>query len=125
MHKSESAQENLQKKGRTCRLLDLVKTKENEMRDKSLDLGRKSKQKAIEHEGDGDSTCNWCVRNNPQMVCQVIGIIGNQKTSLGHPTYSIVKIGQNTEKSPEDLRRLAVTTVKDHQITLVLNASKK
>ena len=28
---------------------------------------------------------------------------------LQHPNYSIGKLGQNTEKSPEDLRRLAVT----------------
>ena len=26
-----------------------------------------------------------------------------------HPNYSIIKISQNTEKSPRDLRRLAVT----------------
>ena len=28
-------------------------------------------------------------------------------------------MGQNTEKSPEDLRRLAVTPVKDHQQQLL------
>ena len=35
--------------------------------------------------------------------------------------YSIVENGQNTEKNPRDLRRLAVTQtqVKDHQITLM------
>ena len=33
--------------------------------------------------------------------------IGNKNTSGNHPNYSTVKIGQNTEKSPEDLRRLA------------------
>ena len=44
----------------------------------------------------------------------------NKRTSLDHLNYSIVEIGQNTEKSPEDLRRLAVTQtpVKDHQLTL-------
>ncbi len=41
-----------------------------------------------------------------------------------NPNYSIsdiVKIGQNTEKSPEDLRRLAVTQtpMKDHHIMLM------
>ena len=36
-------------------------------------------------------------------------------------TNSIIEIGQNTEKSPGDLRRLAVTQspVKDHQLTLM------
>ena len=38
-----------------------------------------------------------------------------------HPNYSIVEISQNTEKSPGDLRRLAVTQtpVENHQLTLV------
>ena len=30
-------------------------------------------------------------------------------TSGDHPNYSIIENGQNTEKSPADLRRLAVT----------------
>ena len=35
------------------------------------------------------------------------------------PNYIIVEIGQNTEKSPGDFRRLAVTQtlVKNHQLT--------
>ena len=34
-----------------------------------------------------------------------------------HPNYNIIENGQNTEKSPGDLRRLAVTQtpVKNHQ----------
>ena len=38
-----------------------------------------------------------------------------------HPNYSIVEVGQNTEKSPKDLRRLVFTRtpVRDHQPTLV------
>ena len=34
---------------------------------------------------------------------------------------TLLRTGQNTEKSPGDLRRLAVTqtTVKDHQLTLM------
>ena len=32
-----------------------------------------------------------------------------ERTSGDHPNCSIIKIGQNTEKSPGDLRRLAVT----------------
>ena len=37
-----------------------------------------------------------------------------------HPNYSIIKNGQNTEKSPGDLRRLVVaqTPRKDHQLNL-------
>ena len=39
----------------------------------------------------------------------------------GYANYCIIEIGQNTEKSPEDLRRLAVTQtlVKDHLLTLI------
>ena len=29
--------------------------------------------------------------------------------SIDHPNHSIIKIGQNTEKSPGDVKRLAVT----------------
>ena len=48
-------------------------------------------------------------------IPKVAGIIRNY-----HPNYSI-KIGQNTEKSPVELRRLAViqTPVKYHQLRLV------
>ena len=42
-------------------------------------------------------------------------------TSKDNLDYSIIKIGQNTEKSPGDLRRLAVmqTLVRKHQLMLV------
>ena len=45
------------------------------------------------------------------------GDLGYTRTSGDYLNDSIIKIGQNTEKSPEDLRRLAVTQipVKDHQ----------
>ena len=38
-----------------------------------------------------------------------------------YPDYIFVKVGQNTEKSPGDQKRLAVTQTpaKDHQLTLV------
>ena len=41
---------------------------------------------------------------------------GNLRKNGDHPDLSIVQIGQNAEKSPGDLRRLAVTQtpVKDH-----------
>ena len=47
---------------------------------------------------------------------------GNQRKNRDHPDLSIGEIGQNTEKSPEDLRRLAVTqtSVKDHQLIIIM-----
>ena len=46
---------------------------------------------------------------------------GNKRTSGDHPNYNIIKIGQNTEKSPRELRRLAVTQtpLENHQIMLL------
>ncbi len=45
----------------------------------------------------------------------------NKRTSGDHPNYGIIDIGQNTEKSPGDLRKLVVTqtTGKDHLLTLM------
>ena len=49
------------------------------------------------------------------------GGVGNRRTTRDLLNYSIVEASQNTEKSPGDLRRPAVTqtTVKDHKLTLV------
>ena len=46
---------------------------------------------------------------NPQSIGKGAGKLGNKRTSRDHPDFSIIKIGENTEKSPGDLRRLAVT----------------
>ena len=45
---------------------------------------------------------------------------GGMMMSGDHPNY-IIENGQNTEKSPRDLRRLAITKtpVKDHQLKLM------
>ena len=53
--------------------------------------------------------------------------LGNRRTSGYHSDFYIVEIRQNTEKSPEDLRRLAVTqtSVKDHQLTLTCKTHKR
>ena len=60
----------------------------------------------MEQERDGDIFSNWY---SSQRIGTGIGRLGNKRTSEGHPKYIIIKIGQNTEKSPGDLRRLAVT----------------
>ena len=53
--------------------------------------------------------------------------VGNQRTNWSHPNDSIVEIGENAVKSPEDMRRLSVaqTPMKDHQLTLVLKTLEK
>ena len=78
-------------------------------------------KKSMEHEGDGDISCNWCTWNDPQRLCKKTREVGNQRTSGNHPNYSIVKISHNTETIPGNLRRLAITQtpVKDHLLTPV------
>ena len=46
------------------------------------------------------------------------GGIGSNKKTQNYSDHSIVEISLNTEKSPGDLRRLAITQtpVKDHQL---------
>ena len=73
----------------------------------------------MEHESDGDTSCNWHARYSHQRIHT--GGLGIKRSSKDHPNYSIVEINQNTKKSPGDLRRLAVTQtpVKNHQLTLM------
>ena len=62
----------IDKKHKNCRLVDFAvladyteKIKENETRDKYLDLTSELK-KAAEREGDGDTNCNWRTWNGLQ-----------------------------------------------------------
>ena len=60
----------INKKKRTCKIVDFaapadhrIKLKECEKRDKYLDLARELK-KTVEHAGENDTNCNWCVWNS-------------------------------------------------------------
>ena len=76
----------------------------------------KKTQKTMEHESDGDTNCNWCTWNDHQRLGKGAEGVRNVRMSRDHPNYNIIEIGQNIEKSPGDLRRLAVThsPVTDH-----------
>ena len=52
--------------------------------------------------------------------------LGSWRTSGDHPNDSIIESGQNIEKSPGDLRRVAVTQtpVKNHQVTMMWKTLK-
>ena len=102
-----------------------IKLKESEKRDKYLDLARELKK-----------LWNMKVTIIP-VVTDALGTVTKglvqgpedleiRVTSGDHPNYSIVEIGQNTEKSPGDLRRLTVTQtpVRNHQWTLVWKTLK-
>ena len=75
----------------------------------------------MEYESDGDTNFNWCSWYSYQRVNKGTGGLGGRRTSGDHQNYSIIEIGQNTEKSPGELKRLTViqTPVKDHQLTLM------
>ena len=75
----------------------------------------------MEHESDGDTNRNWCAQYSHQRIGTGTGSLGNKRSRGDHPNYGIIEISQNSERSPRDLRRLAVTqtSVKDHQLTLM------
>ena len=92
-----------------------IKLKESGKRDKYLDLARKLKKL-------------WNMKVT--IIPIVIGAFGTVTEGLlkgledlefERRVESIIENGQNTEKSPGDERRLAVTQspVKDHQLTLM------
>ena len=83
--------------------------------------------KTMEYEGDDYTNCDWCFLYNHQRIIKGTGGHGNKRTSGDHPNYSIIENGENTEKSPGDLRRLAVTQipVKKHQLKLMWKSLKE
>ena len=118
---------NQQKKKRTCKTVNFavpadyrVKFKENEKKDKYLDLARELKKL-------------WNMKLT--MIPIVIGTfgtvikriikghggLGNKRMSGDHRNHYIIENGQNTEKSPGDLRKHAVTQtpMKSHHLTLM------
>ena len=65
----------------------------------------------MEHESDSDTNCTWCARYSHQRIGTGAGRLGNKSMRGDHPNYNIIEIGQNTEKSPGDLKRLIVAVV--------------
>ena len=61
------------------------------------------------------------VRYNHWKINTGTGGFENKRTSGDHPNKGIVQIGHNTEKSPGNLRRFAVTQtpLRNHQLTLM------
>ena len=82
------------------------KIKESGKRDDYLDIA-----KVVEHEDDGDSSCNWPTWNCPQRLGKGPGKVNNREKNRNHSNYSIAEIGKNTEKSSGDLKDFAVTRI--------------
>ena len=114
------------KKERTCKIVDFaipadhrIKLNECEKKDKYLDLARELKKLwNMQVTIIPIVTCVW---NSNERITEGTGGLGSWRTSGDHPNYYIIENGQNTEKSPGDLRRLSVTQtpVKNHQLTLL------
>ena len=100
---------------------------QSENQRKRKDWPRQRTKKDVEHEVDGGTSCNWCTWSGQQNLGKGTGRVGNDKINGDHPNYCIVVIGKNIEKSPGDLRLLAIThtLVKDPQLTLVGIIPKK
>ena len=103
-----------------------IKLKEREKKNKYLDLAREPKK-----------LWNMKVTIIPIMIGAFGTVtkgllkepwgLGGRSMSGDHPNYNIIEKGQNTEKSPGDLRRLAVTqTLRKYcQLILVGKTSKE
>ena len=115
------------KKRRTCKIMDFtvpadhrIKLKANQKKDKYFDLARELK-KTKEHEDVNYTNCANYFWYCNQRIIKETGGLGNKGTSGNNPNYYIIGNSQNTEKSPEDLRKFAVTQtpVKNHHLKLI------
>ena len=117
--------ENLLKSGLCYSIWPLDKTEGRQKERLKLDLASELK-KTMELESVVDTNCNWCAWYSHQRTSTGTGGLGNKRTSGDNPNYSIVEISQNTEKSPGDLNRLAVTqTSVENQLILVWKTLKR
>ena len=124
---------NKKRKKETCKIVDFavpvdhrVKLKENEKKNKYLDLARDF-TKTVKHESNVYINYFWWSWYSHRRIIKVTGGLGNKRRSGDHSNYTIIEIGQNTEKSPGDLRWFAVTqnSVKGHQLTLMWKTLKE
>ena len=65
------------------------------------DLAREQK-KTMEHKSDCDTNCNYCYWYSHQRIGTRTRGLGNKRTSGDHSDYSMVEIGQNTQKRLEE-----------------------
>ena len=108
---------------RTCRIMYFAVPSHHRVRlkkairDRYVDLARELK--TMEHESDGDANHNRSKWKNPKRIGKGTG--GLEKKSGDYPDYNITNFGQNAQKSPGDLKRLAITPTptRNHQLKLV------
>ena len=69
----------------------------------------------------GNTNCSCCAWYSHKSIGTGTGRLENKRRNRDHSDYSIIKITQNSEKSPGDLRILATarTPVGNHQLMMV------
>ena len=75
----------------------------------------------MEQESDGNTDCKSRTRYSHQRFSTGTGGLGNKRTRGHHSNDSIIEIGQNTVKSPGNLRNLTLTQTpgRNHELMLV------
>ena len=75
----------------------------------------------MKYESDSNTNCNWCALYHHQRIDTGTRGLGNKRMSGDNTKDRIIKIGQNTEKGPEDMRKLAIsqTPLRNHQLMLM------
>ena len=78
-------------------------------------------KKSEKKDNDNYTTRDWYFCYSHQRIIKETGGLGSSRASEDHPNFNIIEIGQNTKRSPGDLKRLAVTQtpVKDHLLKLM------
>ena len=79
-----------------------AKMKASEKRNKSMDLAEELKKKAAEHEDDCDTNNSYHARNSHQFLGKETGWIKNQRKNRDYTDRSNDKIGENSQKSPDE-----------------------
>ena len=97
-----------------------IKLKESEKKDKLPDFTKELKN-SVEANNDSYTNYHGCSCYSLWRTCTRPGGLGNERRSGDNLNHNFIRIGQNTEKSPRDLRWLVVTQTpeKDPQITLM------
>ena len=83
----------------------------------------------MEHRSDGGTNCHWCSWDSHEWIDTETGRSRNKKTSGDHPNYNIIKIGQNTEESPDYSKKPSVNAGvknwKKFQVTSCQNLTRE
>ena len=88
----------------------------------SFQLNNNNNKKTMEHEGDGDTSYNWCAWNDLQRFGKGSGRLKIREHEGDHLVYCIIMISQNNEKSSGDT--VTQTQVENHHNTGVKNPLK-